>query len=209
MLYAALIAVASLYLGRLVPLLGAPLFGILIGASLSLNEVFAVGSSSFAVMIGTLAVAFAASVIIGRWLGIPAKLTVLIGAGTGICGGSAIAAVSPISLALAGVMTLRTRKAALPEPQERPRVSFVRVFPWFILGFLATSLVNTLHLLPAAILRDATEAGRFLIVMALAAVGPNADLRRMVSAGFRPILLELGVWASVAVSSLVIQHLVG
>ncbi len=42
------------------------------------------------------------------------------------------------------------------------------------------------------------------IVMARAGVGLNADLRKVVSAGFRPILLGLGVWVSVAVSSLVI-----
>lgn len=60
---------------------------------------------------------------------------------------------------------------------------------------------------PAGLLRDASEAGRFLIVVALAAVGLNARLTQMVRAVFRPILLDLGVWASVALSSLLIQKL--
>lgn len=265
---------------------------ILIGSSLSLGQVFTVGRNSFAVMFGTLLAAFAAAILIGRALGIPSKLTVLIGAGTGICGGSAIAALSPIieaeeiqiaysmstiflfnviavllfpaighlmgfssqsfglwagtaindtssvvaagyaystaagdyativkltrttmiipiSLILATFMALKTRRVDRIDSTERYRPSLAGIFPWFILGFLATSLVNTLHLLPAALLHDAAAAGKFLIVVALAAVGLNANLKKMTSAGYRPILLGLGVWVSVAVSSLLIQRIVG
>ena len=44
-----------------------------------------------------------------------------------------------------------------------------------------------------------------LMVLALAAIGLSADLRRMRAAGARPILLGLGVWAAVAVASLALQ----
>jgi uncharacterized membrane protein YadS len=52
-------------------------------------------------------------------------------------------------------------------------------------------------------------AAEFLIVMALTAVGLSANLRRMASTGVRPILLGLGVWAAVAVSSLAVQLAMG
>jgi uncharacterized membrane protein YadS len=48
------------------------------------------------VMLGTLAICLAAAWLYGRLLGVPRDLRTLIGVGTGICGGSAIAAVSPV-----------------------------------------------------------------------------------------------------------------
>jgi uncharacterized integral membrane protein (TIGR00698 family) len=68
---------------------------VLLGAQLSLGEVAHVGASSLPVMLGTLAVCLGLAWLAGRWLGIPADLRTLIGVGTGICGASAIAAVTP------------------------------------------------------------------------------------------------------------------
>ena len=45
------------------------------------------------------------------------------------------------------------------------------------------------------------------MVLALAAIGLSADLRRMRATGPRPVLLGLGVWAAVAIGSLVVQAL--
>ena len=45
--------------------------------------------------------------------------------------------------------------------------------------------------------------------MALTAIGLSANLRRMASTGVRPILLGLGVWVAVAVSSLAVQWVIG
>ena len=52
--------------------------------------------SSLPVMLGTLAICLGAAWLYGRLLGVPGDLRTLIGVGTGICGGSAIAAVSPV-----------------------------------------------------------------------------------------------------------------
>jgi uncharacterized membrane protein YadS len=46
-----------------------------------------------------------------------------------------------------------------------------------------------------------------LVTGALTAIGLNTDLARLRSAGIRPLLLGLLVWASVASSSLLMQHL--
>ena len=69
---------------------------VLLGTQLSIAEAARVGVASLPVMLGTLAVCLIAARLYGRLLGIPRDLRTLIGVGTGICGGSAIAAVSPV-----------------------------------------------------------------------------------------------------------------
>jgi uncharacterized membrane protein YadS len=69
---------------------------VLLGTQLSIAEAARVGVASLPVMLGTLAVCLGAAWLYGRLLGIPRDLRTLIGVGTGICGGSAIAAVSPV-----------------------------------------------------------------------------------------------------------------
>lgn len=69
---------------------------ILLGASLSINTVIGVGKLSMTVMLFTLFTCFGGGYLIGKLLGLDWKLSNLISAGTGICGGSAIAAVAPV-----------------------------------------------------------------------------------------------------------------
>lgn len=69
---------------------------ILMGATLSMTQVMRTGSYSLIVMVFTLITAFGLGNIVGRFFGMNWKLSNLISAGTGICGGSAIAAISPV-----------------------------------------------------------------------------------------------------------------
>ncbi len=69
---------------------------ILLGASLSVSTILSVGKNSLIVMIFTLATCFGGGYIIGKMLGLNWKMASLISAGTGICGGSAIAAIAPV-----------------------------------------------------------------------------------------------------------------
>lgn len=69
---------------------------ILLGASLSISTILEVGRISLIVMLFTLLTCFGGGYIIGRALGLNWKLSGLISAGTGICGGSAIAAIAPV-----------------------------------------------------------------------------------------------------------------
>jgi len=129
LLLAATLAVVAQRVGDLIPLLGAPVAGILLGvalshflrrrtmmrpgidvaakyvlqisvvllgAQLSLAQVADVGLSSMPVMMGTLLACLLVAHFVGRWLGVDSDLRTLIGVGTGICGASAIAAVSPV-----------------------------------------------------------------------------------------------------------------
>ena len=68
---------------------------ILLGASLSINTIMTVGKMTFFVMIFTFAACFGGGYFIGKLFGLNWKLSNLISAGTGICGGSAIAAIAP------------------------------------------------------------------------------------------------------------------
>jgi uncharacterized integral membrane protein (TIGR00698 family) len=69
---------------------------VLLGAQLSIAQAARVGLSSLPVMLGTLAVCLGTAWLYGRLLGVPRDLRTLIGVGTGICGGSAIAAAAPV-----------------------------------------------------------------------------------------------------------------
>ncbi len=69
---------------------------ILLGASLSINTIMSVGKMTFFVMIFTFAMCFGGGYFVRKIFGLNWKLSNLISAGTGICGGSAIAAISPV-----------------------------------------------------------------------------------------------------------------
>lgn len=123
------IALVAYELGRLAPIIGGPVFGIVIGAAaafirkpapilrpgikiaskqvlqfsiillglnLQLQEVVGGGLRSLPVMLGTLVLVLAAAYVAGRMLGLDRDLRRLLGVGTAICGGSAIAALSSV-----------------------------------------------------------------------------------------------------------------
>ena len=69
---------------------------VMLGGSLSLGQVVAAGRQTVAVMLVTLSAALLAAWAYGRLLTVPRRLMWLVGVGTAICGGSAIAAVAPI-----------------------------------------------------------------------------------------------------------------
>jgi len=69
---------------------------ILLGFSVSFQKILHVGGQSLVVMIFTLSAAFLVAFVVGKSLKLPNNTTTLIGVGTSICGGSAIAATAPI-----------------------------------------------------------------------------------------------------------------
>ena len=69
---------------------------ILLGASLSIGTIMSVGKMTFLVMIFTFAMCFGGGYFVRKIFGLNWKLSNLISAGTGICGGSAVAAIAPV-----------------------------------------------------------------------------------------------------------------
>jgi uncharacterized integral membrane protein (TIGR00698 family) len=264
---------------------------IALGFGLSLDQVAKTGLQSLSVTLVTMTVAFLAAWLLGRWLGVHDKLKILIGVGTAICGGSAIAAVTPIirpddhdtafaistiflfnlvavllfpllghlmhlsdlgfglwagtaindtsSVVAAGysfskaagdyATIVKLTRATLIIPvclvlafvvaarEKRKHAqagsvghfSLASIFPWFILWFLVASGIRTAGLIPLAVQPSIHMLAEFLIIVALTAIGLSANLRRMAASGARPILLGLGVWIAVAVSSLLVQLVIG
>ncbi|HUG57578.1 MAG TPA: YeiH family protein [Candidimonas sp.] len=316
---AVLVGIFAMMLGRLVPIIGGPVFGIVLGIAirntvgvgplfkpgleftskkvlqwsiialgfgLSIQQVAKTGMESLAVTLITIAVAFASAYFLGKWLNIPSKLKMLIGVGTAICGGSAIAAVTPIikpdehetafaittififniiaviafplmghwlnmsdvgfgmwagtaindtsSVVAAGysysqaagdyATIVKLTRATLIIPiclglviieawrhkkQGTGSFNLARIFPWFILWFLVASAIRSTGLIPESFNMPLQLLAQLLIIVALTAIGLSSDLRRMVTAGIRPVLLGLGVWLAVCASSLVVQHFMG
>ena len=69
---------------------------VLLGASLSIRTILSVGKLTFFVMIFTFAMCFGGGYFVRKLFRLNWKLGNLISAGTGICGGSAIAAIAPV-----------------------------------------------------------------------------------------------------------------
>ena len=69
---------------------------VLLGASVSAATVLALGPALIAGIAGVVALALATSYAIGRLLGLPQRMAILVACGNSICGNSAIAAVAPV-----------------------------------------------------------------------------------------------------------------
>ena len=69
---------------------------ILMGFTLSFQKVTQLGLSSLVISLPTISIAFLSAFAMGYLLKAPKILTALVGMGTAICGGSAIAAASPV-----------------------------------------------------------------------------------------------------------------
>ena len=69
---------------------------VLLGASLSFQQVIATGGKALLLTVVLMALALTVAHVLGRAAKIPSKLATLIGVGTAVCGNSAIAATAPV-----------------------------------------------------------------------------------------------------------------
>lgn len=69
---------------------------VLLGAQLSLDLLAQVGGAVVLALVGLVSFALALAVLLGRALGVPPRLALLLGVGTAICGNTAIVTVSPV-----------------------------------------------------------------------------------------------------------------
>ena len=266
---------------------------ILLGASLSVETIFTVGRMSLEVMIFTLLTCFGGGYLVGRMLGLNWKLSNLISAGTGICGGSAIAAIAPVvdaedkdiayamsatflfdmvmiilfpimghwlglsdmayglwsgtsvndtsSVVAAGYafseaagdfatmvkltrtlsiiptvfvfafvnMHVKRKQMAQDAGSVKGKVKIGKVFPWFILGFLALAVINSTGFIPAAVSEGAKELSKFLMVAALAAIGLNTSFKEMKKSGVNPMIHGFIISLAVVVVAIAVEYLMG
>ena len=124
-------------------------------------------------------------------------------------------AIIPITLVLAFVRMRREKKEAAG---TGAKVSLKSIFPMFILYFVLASVVTTVLTSVCtgaalgtvnAIFAFLKKLSKFFIVMAMAAIGLNTDIVKLVKSGGRPILLGFCCWVAIACVSLGMQHVLG
>lgn len=115
-------------------------------------------------------------------------------------------AIIPITLVLGIVMARKEGADGLGN------FSLKRAFPMFILFFLVASIITTIAVAAgadAAAFAPLKTLSKFFIIMAMAAIGLNTDLVKLVKSGGKPILMGLICWICIAGASLGMQHLLG
>ena len=269
---------------------------ILLGLSLNINTIFNVGKMSLVVMIFTLLTCFGGGYFIGKALGLNWKLSNLISAGTGICGGSAIAAIAPtidaddndVAYALSATflfdmamillfpimgralgmsaeafglwagtavndtssvvatgysfseaagdfatmvkltrtlsiiptvlifafinLRLKRKEASqsgLDEKSLKANFSIKKIFPWFIVGFVAMSVVASVFTIPAEVVTNTKTISKFLMVAALSAIGLNTSFASMKKSGIKPMIHGFIISALVVVVALLVEIVMG
>ena len=115
-------------------------------------------------------------------------------------------AIIPITL---GLSLIRAKKSAGRENQASA-FSLKRAFPMFILYFVIAAVITTVcvHMgVDAAVFHPLKELSKFMIVMAMAAIGLNSNVIQLIRTGGKPILLGASCWCGITIVSLVMQHL--
>ncbi len=277
---------------------------VLLGFGLNLATIGKVGAASLPIIVCTIATSLLVAFVLHKALRIPSKISTLVGVGSSICGGSAVAATAPvigaddeeiaqaisviflfnvlaalifptlggaigltnegfgifagtavndtssvtaaastwdtlhgtngavleyativkltrtlaiipITLVLALIRMRREQKTA---GGTGAKVSLKSIFPMFILYFVLASVITTIltSILTGGVLDAANsvfsflkQLSKFFIVMAMAAVGLNTNIVKLVRSGGKPILLGFCCWVAIACVSLLMQHLLG
>ena len=272
---------------------------VLLGFGLNLSTVGKIGGASLPIFLSTIATSLIMAFVLQKVIHIPARTATLVGVGSSICGGSAIAATAPVIgadddeiaqaisviflfnviaaiifpglgnalglsnesfglfagtaindtssvtaaastwdtmhntggtvLEYATVVKL-TRTLAIIHithtltlyraSKERSSQTLGRnaVLPMFVVYFVLASVVTTILtgvcsgetlVLVKAVFSFLKKLSKFFIVMAMAAVGLNTNVVRLVKTGGKPILLGFCCWVAIAVVSLSLQFLLG
>ncbi len=264
---------------------------ILLGASLSISTIMSVGKMTFFVMLFTFAMCFGGGYFIRKLFKLNWKLSNLISAGTGICGGSAVAAIAPVidaddkDIAFAMSSTFlfdmvmialyplmgkalgmndiaygiwagtsvndtasvvasgyafseaagdfatmvkltrtiaiiptvlvfafigtRMKQRELQTVAEGKKVNILKIVPWFICGFLALAVINSLGWIPGNISGMMKSASKFLMVTALAAIGLNTSLLDFKKAGLAPMFYGVTIDTLVTLTALAVIFFMG
>ncbi len=329
MLFCLVIAVPSFFLGKLVPVVGGPVFSILIGMviaiflkdrgtldagirfsskkilqwavvllgfGMNLSVVAETGLQSLPIILSTISISLIVAFLFSRVIGIRKNTAVLIGVGSSICGGSAIAATSPVigaddeevaqaisvifffnviaalvfptlgvligfdtasgdafgvfagtavndtssvtacastwdsmwglgtaTLDKAVTVKLTRTLAIIPitlalafirtkREGGEGNISLRKIFPFFILYFVLASLLTTLLMAcgaPSSLFTPFKELSKFMIIVAMAAIGLNTDIVKLIRTGGKPLALGFSCWVSITLVSLLMQHLLG
>lgn len=130
---------------------------VLLGFGMNLSIVFSTGKQSLPIIICTISIALISAYILYKILKSPKNISILIGIGSSICGGSAIAATAPVIdaddeeiAASISVIFLFNVLAALIFPSLANLLGFSKVFPDAFGIFAGTAINDTSSVTAAA-----------------------------------------------------------
>ena len=121
-------------------------------------------------------------------------------------------AIIPITFILAIYTSKKMARLAKEEGQDTDSTNnfnLKKIFPWFIVYFFIATIINSILPLPNVLTDSLVTASKFMIAMAMFAIGLNTNAKQMVKSGGKPILLGLICWIFIAITSLLIQTLMG
>ncbi len=273
---------------------------ILLGFGMNLTVILQTGKQSLPIIVSTITVSLLIAYILHKALHIPGRISTLVGVGSSICGGSAIAATAPVidaddeevaqaisvifffnvlaalifpafgklvgfaadtgeafgifagtavndtssvtpaastwdsmwnlgsaTLDTAVTVKLTRTLAIIPitlvlallrtrnekkNGEAGKKVSLKQIFPFFILYFIAASVITTVMIaagIDAGIFTPVKELSKFFIVLAMAAIGLNTDIVKLIKTGGRPIIMGFCCWIGITGVSLAMQHFLG
>ena len=78
-----------------------------------------------------------------------------------------------------------------------------------ILDFVIAAVITTVcvHMgVEAAVFQPLKELSKFMIIMAMAAIGLNSNVIQLIKTGGKPIIVGASCWCGITVVSLIMQH---
>lgn len=91
----------------------------------------------------------------------------------------------PIVLVFAWIYA---KKEATSQGADKPSVNIRKIFPWFILGFLAMVGIRSTGIVPDAAVSGISFLSKFALSMALAAIGLKTSLKEVAGIGIKPMI---------------------
>ena len=115
-------------------------------------------------------------------------------------------AIIPITLVLSLIMAKRNSENG----KQTAGFSLKRAFPMFILYFVLAAIFTTVCVnmgVDANIFKPVKELSKFMIIMAMAAIGLNSNMIQLIKTGGKPIIVGASCWCGITIVSLFMQHL--
>lgn len=77
--------------------------------------------------------------------------------------------------------------------KKQGRLALRGLIPWFIIAFVVLAGLNSIGLIPITVSGSLRTISRFLMVIALAAIGLKTNLKLFVKTGWKPFVLAMGL----------------
>ncbi len=89
------------------------------------------------------------------------------------------------------------------------QVNYIKIFPWFVVGFLLMALLNSLGFFTKSLVAAVNPFTHFLILMVMTGVGSDLDFKEMKKVGFSFLYTGLIGMLIISVLSLILIKLLG